>query len=52
VQVVVTWSTRTRKLAQASWDYNDPNNYQCLTDGCVTDFDSTYNNAYIGFTAY
>jgi hypothetical protein len=49
VVVVVTWRTRTRKLAKASWDYNNAADYQCLTDGCEAGVDST-NVAYIGFT--
>jgi hypothetical protein len=46
---VVTWATRTRKLAKASYDFNGVDDYHCLSRFCLIDTDQTTNVPYIAF---
>lgn len=48
-EFIVTWATRTRRLAKASYDFNTLNDYQCVTRFCFVDTDSTTNFPYIAF---
>ena len=48
-EFVVTWATRTRKLAKASYNFNSVDDYQCLTRFCFIDTDQPTNFPYIAF---
>ncbi len=48
-EFVVTWATRKRKLAKASYDFNRVDDYQCVTRFCFIDTDQPTNFAYIAF---
>jgi hypothetical protein len=48
-EFVVTWATRTRKLAKATYDFNALLDYTCVTRFCLVDTDQTTNFPYIAF---
>jgi hypothetical protein len=48
-EYVVTWSTKKRKLAKATYDFNLADDYQCLSLFCLVDTDATTHYSYISF---
>ena len=48
-EYVVTWSTKKRKLAKATYDFNVADDYQCLSLFCLVDTDPTTHFPYISF---
>jgi hypothetical protein len=48
-EFVVTWATRKRKLAKATFDFNTLDDYKCLTRFCFIDTDQATSFPYISF---
>ena len=48
-EYVVTWSTKKRKLAKATYDFNVADDYQCTSLFCLVDTDPTTHYSYISF---
>jgi hypothetical protein len=47
---IVTWQTRKRLLAKASYDFNSMDDYSCQTTYCRTSVDREHNVAWIMFS--
>jgi hypothetical protein len=47
---VVTWATKKRKLAKATYDFNKTTDYKCTTDACLVSTDMNKQVAFIIFT--
>jgi hypothetical protein len=48
-EFVITWSWKKRKLAKATYDYNSPSDYSCVTLYCLIDTDPGTHFPYVSF---